>query len=120
MNPVGQKFHELTEAFELLKDATKRQALDVAIRATSARKERYASHDSKRKALIDELEENERHFKRQRSEKAQTQRAEASELERIKAQNQKLREGRQPFSKSEPTNNEVPELGMFPQYPTCD
>lgn len=84
----------MTEAFELLKDSSKRQALDVSIRAKLARKERYSAQDSKRKALIDELEEKERIFKRRRSEQTREQHAQTKDLDRIKAENRILREGR--------------------------
>lgn len=94
MIPLGQKFHELTEAYELLKDTFKRQALDASLRVREARKQRYAAHDAKRKTLIDELEENERQYKRQRTEKVQQAAAEAQDLDRIKEQSRMLREGK--------------------------
>lgn len=97
----------------MLKDASKRQTLDNEIRTKLARKERYAAHDSKRKALIDELEESERNSKRQRSEQIQAQRAEASDIERIQAENKRIREGRGRPQKSEPLNPPVPVLGTY-------
>lgn len=108
MIPPGQKFHELTEAYELLKDPTKRQALDASLRVKEARKQKYAAHDAKRKTLIDELEENERNYKRQRTEKAQQATVEAQELDRIREQSRRLREGKSKRSEPEVQPSSAP------------
>lgn len=76
-------------------DPLRRLALDAKLRLIAARKERTAGFDAKRKGLIDELEERERAFKKQKSERDQETRDRWKETERIKDENKRLMELRQ-------------------------
>lgn len=78
----------------MLKDPARRRALDESVRARLATKERYDSHNAKRKQLIDELEGSERAIKRQRDTRNQERNAEEDELARIKNESQQLRQAR--------------------------
>lgn len=89
---LARKFHELNQAYELLLDPLRRLALDAKLKIKQARAERFKSYDSKRKNLVEELEERERAFKKARVDK---QKEEADALyanEKIKAEGKKLRE----------------------------
>lgn len=88
---AAQKFHELTQAYELLLDPMRRTALDATIRIKEARKTRFASYDSKRKALQEELEESERAFKKSKAEKDVKEAHRFTEEERIKEEGRKMR-----------------------------
>ncbi|KAI0032401.1 DnaJ domain-containing protein [Vararia minispora EC-137] len=92
---AARKFHELNQAYELLLDPLRRLALDAKLRAVEARKQRFAKYDSKRKHLLEELEERERTFKKARAEQAAVQRAQAQETEKIKDEGRRLREERE-------------------------
>ncbi|KAF8637915.1 hypothetical protein AX17_002537 [Amanita inopinata Kibby_2008] len=92
-NPdAARKFHELTQAYELLLDPLRRLALDAKLRLKQARAERFKAYDTKRKNLVEELEERERAFKKARVEKQKEEAARWHETERIKEEGRKLRE----------------------------
>ena len=91
-SPVAKKFHELNQAYELLLDPLRRMALDAKMRLKEARKARYAQYDSKRKNLVDELEERERAFKKAKVDKEQKQKEMWRENERIMEEGRILRE----------------------------
>ncbi|KAJ8519195.1 hypothetical protein ONZ45_g3837 [Pleurotus djamor] len=91
----SRKFHELNQAYELLLDPLRRLALDAKLRVKLARKERFKAYDSKRKNLVEELEERERAFKKARVEKQQEEIKVWHETERIKEEGRKLREERE-------------------------
>ncbi|KAJ8514599.1 hypothetical protein ONZ45_g7883 [Pleurotus djamor] len=57
--------------YELLLDPLRRLALDAKLRVKLARKERFKAYDSKRKNLVEDLEERERAFQKARVEKQQ-------------------------------------------------
>ncbi|KAK2461274.1 hypothetical protein APHAL10511_006801 [Amanita phalloides] len=95
-NPdAARKFHELTQAYDLLLDPLRRLALDAKLRLKKARTERYKAYDSKRKNLLDELEERERAFKKAKVEKQKEDAARWQENERIKDEGRKRREQRE-------------------------
>lgn len=95
-NPdAARKFHELTQAYELLLDPLRRLALDAKLRLKQARAERYKAYDTKRKNLLEELEERERAFKKARVEKQKEEVVRWQETERIKEDGRKLREQRE-------------------------
>ena len=92
---TARKFHELNQAYELLLDPLRRMALDAKQRMKDARKARYAQYDSKRKNLVDELEERERSFKKAKVEKAEKEKEMWRENERIMEEGRLLREKRE-------------------------
>ncbi|PFH49567.1 hypothetical protein AMATHDRAFT_147404 [Amanita thiersii Skay4041] len=95
-NPdAARKFHELTQAYELLLDPLRRLALDAKLRIKLARAERFKAYDSKRKNLVEELEERERAFKKARVDKQKEEVARWQETEKIKEEGRKLREQRE-------------------------
>ncbi|KAK1232110.1 hypothetical protein PQX77_004768 [Marasmius sp. AFHP31] len=95
-NPdAARKFHELTQASELLLDPLRRLALDTKLRAKQARAERFKSYDNKRKNMVQELEERERAFKKAKVEKAKEDAVRHEEAEKIKDEGRKMREERQ-------------------------
>lgn len=91
---IARKFHELTQAYELLLDPLRRLALDAKLRLKQARTERYKAYDSKRKNLLDELEERERAFKKAKVDKQKEEAVRHQENERIMEEGKKLREQR--------------------------
>ncbi|KZT19941.1 DnaJ-domain-containing protein [Neolentinus lepideus HHB14362 ss-1] len=91
---AAKKFHELTQAYELLLDPLRRMAIDAKLRLKAARKERYAAYDSKRKAMVEDLEERERAFKKARVEKEQEEIQRWRENERIMDEGRRMREER--------------------------
>jgi len=92
---LARKFHELTQAYELLLDPLRRLALDAKIRIKEARKERFSAYDAKRKGLVDELEERERAFKKSRVDKQKEEVERWRETEKIKEEGKRLREERE-------------------------
>ncbi|TFY53260.1 hypothetical protein EVJ58_g9547 [Rhodofomes roseus] len=92
---TARKFHELNQAYELLLDPLRRMALDAKVRLKEARKARFASYDTKRKGLVEELEARERAFKKVRVEKQQEERARWMENERIMEEGRRLKEERE-------------------------
>ncbi|KAH7912360.1 hypothetical protein BJ138DRAFT_1125279 [Hygrophoropsis aurantiaca] len=57
---AAQKFHNLTLASALLLDPLRRLALDAQLRAVRARAERFKGLNSRRRKMVEELEERER------------------------------------------------------------
>ncbi|KIP06356.1 hypothetical protein PHLGIDRAFT_128342 [Phlebiopsis gigantea 11061_1 CR5-6] len=95
-NPdAARKFHELNQAYELLLDPLRRMALDAKMRLKEARKTRYAQYDSKRKNMLDDLEEAERAVKKAKVEKEAKQKEMWRENERIMEEGRILREQRE-------------------------
>ncbi|KDQ58510.1 hypothetical protein JAAARDRAFT_57434 [Jaapia argillacea MUCL 33604] len=92
---AARKFHELTQAYELLLDPLRRMAVDAKIRLKEARKQRYAAYDNKRKTMVEELEQRERAFKKTRMEKEKEEMARWQENEKIMDEGRKLREERE-------------------------
>lgn len=70
-------------------------ALDAKLRLKEARKTRFAAFDSKRKAMVDELEERERQVKKAKLEKDQKQKEVWRENERVMDEGRRLREQRE-------------------------
>lgn len=95
MHRIARLFHELRQGYELLLDPLRRMALDAKLRLASAKKERYKEYDSKRKAMVADLEEREAAFKRARTEKDREERARWTDNQRIKEEGRKMREDRQ-------------------------
>ncbi|KAG8892651.1 hypothetical protein FRB99_002558 [Tulasnella sp. 403] len=95
-NPqAAQKFHELNNAYELLLDPIRKTELDTKLKAQQARKIRFAAHDSKRKAMLDELEKSERDFKKSKLDERMAKDARLKEEERIKEEGKRLVKERQ-------------------------
>ena len=67
-------------------------AVDAKQRLKQARAERFKSYDTKRKNLVEELEERERAFKKARTEKQAEEVAAWHDTERIKEEGKRLRE----------------------------
>ncbi|KAG2111527.1 uncharacterized protein F5147DRAFT_685618 [Suillus discolor] len=91
---AAQKFHALTTASTLLLDPLRRLALDAQLRLQAAKKQRFASYDNKRKAMVSELEEREKEFKG-RMAKEQKRTARESENMRICEEGRRMREQRE-------------------------
>ena len=117
---IGRKFHELTQAYELLLDPLRRMALDAKQRLKEAQKRRYAASNDRRKHMLDELEQREREFKKAKVEQQKKQQDIYRENETLMEQGRRLREQRekelqqreQEASKAaEPTVDEPPSLG---------
>jgi DnaJ family protein C protein 17 len=96
---LARKFHELNQAYELLLDPLRRLALDAKQRAKQARAERFKAYDSKRKDLVEELEERERAFKKARVAKQKEEVEAYHSTERIKEEGRKMREEREKAAK---------------------
>ncbi|KAG2111945.1 uncharacterized protein F5147DRAFT_684913, partial [Suillus discolor] len=92
---AAQKFHALTTASALLLDPLRRLALDAQLRLQAAKKQRFASYDNKRKAMVSELEEREKEFKKARMAKEQERTARESENTRISEEGRRMREQRE-------------------------
>ncbi|KAI0002575.1 hypothetical protein BJV74DRAFT_933116 [Russula compacta] len=92
---TARLFHELTQAHELLLDPLRRMALDAKLRIQEARKQRYASFDKKRKAMLEELEEAERADKQAKSAEAVKRQKYAQEAEQIRDAGRRMVEERQ-------------------------
>ncbi|KAG2046056.1 DnaJ-domain-containing protein [Suillus hirtellus] len=92
---AAQKFHALTTASTLLLDPLRRLALDAQLRLQAAKKQRFASYDNKRKAMVSELEEREKEFKKARMAKEQERTARESENTRIREEGRRMREQRE-------------------------
>lgn len=122
---LAQQFFELNQAYEILLDPLRRQAITASVKAKEARKARFSQYDQKRKDLQNELEEREREFKRQKTDKAAEARARSAENERIVEAGRRMREKRDENSRrqaeeearpkrdlEESAEDEVPQLGM--------
>ncbi|KAG6336378.1 hypothetical protein ID866_2698 [Astraeus odoratus] len=92
---AARKFHELTNASNILLDPLRRLALDAQLRLAAAKKARFAAYDAKRQNLVTELEEREREFKRARLEKEKARAAREGENDRVKEAGRRLREERE-------------------------
>ncbi|KAF7325809.1 J domain-containing protein [Mycena kentingensis (nom. inval.)] len=92
---AARKFHELTQAQELLLDPLRRLALDAKIRAKNARDARFKSYDTKRKNMVTELEERERAFKKAKVDQEAEQLRRQEENEKIKDAGRRMREERE-------------------------
>ncbi|KAG1802240.1 uncharacterized protein HD556DRAFT_1336026 [Suillus plorans] len=92
---AAQKFHALTTASTLLLDPLRRLALDAQLRLQAAKKQRFASYDNKRKAMVSELEEREKEFKKARMAKEQERTVRESENMRIREEGRRMREQRE-------------------------
>jgi DnaJ family protein C protein 17 len=92
---AAQKFHALTTASTLLLDPLRRLALDAQLRLQAAKKQRFASYDNKRRAMVSELEEREQEFKKARMAKEQERTARESENMRIREEGRRMREQRE-------------------------
>jgi hypothetical protein len=105
-NPkAAELFHDLTKAYETLRDPTTRSTFDAAHKAKVARKARFTALDSKRKSLAEALVASEREFKRAKMEEATAEARQAAEIERLKEESARLRRERESrqrqFSKQE-------------------
>lgn len=88
----AEKWQLFERARDILSDPAARAAYDNAIKAALLRKQERQVMDKKRKDLVDDLEARENAWKRQREEKAQTDK-EALEKERERlAETQRMRE----------------------------
>ncbi|TRM62322.1 DnaJ domain-containing protein [Schizophyllum amplum] len=95
-NPdAARKFHELNQAYEMLLDPLRRMALDAKLRLKQAKAQRYEKYDSKRKVMVEELEERERAFKKAKMNQQKEEAARWHETEKIKEEGKRLREERQ-------------------------
>ncbi|KAJ7064960.1 DnaJ domain-containing protein, partial [Mycena amicta] len=92
---AARKFHELTQAYELLLDPLRRLALDAKIRAKTARDARFKSYDNKRKNMVTELEERERAFKKAKMDQEADELRRRQENEQIKDVGRRMREERE-------------------------
>jgi len=72
-------------------DPTQRLSIEQEIRKKKEREIRYAQHDSKRKRLVEELEQREAAFKKSKEDIVEKRRRE-QETERIKEEGRKMRE----------------------------
>ncbi|KAF9517546.1 hypothetical protein BS47DRAFT_1389797 [Hydnum rufescens UP504] len=121
-NPeAGQKFHELTQAYELLQDPMRRNALDATIRIQEARKNRFATYDAKRKALQEELEAGEREFKKRRADQEQKQHTAEQDLARAQEEGRRLRQRKEEQRRKMKLATEAklapnPETPVSPRY----
>lgn len=118
---TGRKFHELTQAYELLLDPLRRMALDAKQRLKEAQQRRYAAANDKRKHMLDELEQREREFKKAKVEQQKKQQEVYRENEALMEQGKRLREQKEKEMQqreeearkaSESLLDEPPSLGM--------
>jgi DnaJ family protein C protein 17 len=118
---VGRKFHELTQAYELLLDPLRRMALDAKQRLKEAQQRRYSAANDKRKRMLDELEQRESEFKKAKVDQQKKQREIYRENETLMEQGRLLREQKakemqrreeEARKASEPLLDEPPSLGM--------
>jgi len=86
----GQKFHELTQAYELLQDSVKRQALDASLRISKSWKARSATYDSTRKGLQEELEASEHAAKQHKASDVKSNAADKAQLAKVKEESRRL------------------------------
>jgi DnaJ family protein C protein 17 len=113
----ARKFHELSQAHQLLLDPLRRLALDAKLRLKEAHKARLGKYDAKRKVLVEELEEREREFKKVRVEKQKAEVDQWRETERIKEEGRRLREEKEKAilkeaeEREEAAKVDVPTLG---------
>ncbi|KAG2041131.1 DnaJ domain-containing protein [Suillus americanus] len=127
---AAQKFHALTTASILLLDPLRRLALDAQLRLQVAKKQRFASYDSKRKAMVSELEEREQEFKKARMAKEKERTARESENSRIREEGRRMREQREKelelqelerqCARSKPESNGTVEEDSFAPPPPGD
>lgn len=82
-------------ASTLLLDPLRRLALDAQLRLAAAKRARFSAYDDKRKALVAELEERERAFKKSRMEQEKQKAAREGENDRIKETGRQMREVRE-------------------------
>lgn len=76
----------------MLIDPLRRLALDAKLRLREAQKARLGKYDAKRKALVEELEERERAFKKTRTEQRKEEADRLQETERIIAEGRRMME----------------------------
>jgi len=124
---TGRKFHELTQAYELLLDPLRRMALDAKQRLKEAQKLRYAAANDKRKHMLDELEQREREFKKARVEQQKKRQEVYRENEYLMEQGRRLREQKEKEIQrreeearkaAEPPLDEPPSLGVCERIPS--
>jgi DnaJ homolog subfamily C member 17 len=120
---LGRKFHELTQAYELLLDPLRRMALDAKQRLKEAQQRRYAASNDKRKHMLEELERREAEFKKVKVEQQKKQQDIYRENEALMEQGRRLREQKEKEllqreeevrKAAEPAVDEPPSLGTFP------
>ncbi|KAF7318981.1 J domain-containing protein [Mycena chlorophos] len=92
---AARKFHELTQAHELLLDPLRRLALDAKLRAKHAREARFKTYDTKRKNMVTELEERERAFKKAKLDQEAEEIKNRTENDKIKDAGRRMREERE-------------------------
>ncbi|KAJ7634638.1 DnaJ domain-containing protein [Roridomyces roridus] len=92
---AARKFHELTQAYELLLDPLRRLALDAKLRVKAARDARFKTYDTKRKNMVSELEERERAFKKAKMDQERDEASRWADTEKIKDEGRRMREERE-------------------------
>lgn len=126
-NSAAQLFFELNQAYEILLDPLRRQAITASVKVKEARKARFSKYDQKRKDLQTELEERERAFKRQKTNKAAEAKARTAENERIMEEGRRMRERKDEemnrkaaeearVGQNGDVEDDVPQLGMLLAY----
>ena len=94
-------------------------ALDAKLRIKLARAQRYQAYDTKRKNMVEELEESERAFKKAKMDQEKEKMARWQATERIKEEGRKMREEREKELRvktehqEEDAELEAPVLGRF-------
>jgi DnaJ family protein C protein 17 len=111
----------------LLIDPLRRLALDAKLRLREAQKARLGKYDAKRKALVEELEERERAFKKTRTEQRKEEADRLRETERIIAEGRRMMEEKekailkaeeemQKAAEAREAEMAPPALGAYPVY----
>jgi len=81
------EFDRVKKAYELLSDPEARRALDALLKAESARRERDAGQDAKRRKMREDLEKREKQAATEHNEVEQAKMRLQAELERLRKQN---------------------------------
>lgn len=107
-------------------DPLRKLALDAKLRLKQARTERFKAYDTKRKVLVEELEERERAFKKAKVDKQKEELAQFHETEKIKDEGRRLREEREKKAvereeeerkaSAVSDSSDEPTLGTFPLH----
>ncbi|KAF7316267.1 J domain-containing protein [Mycena indigotica] len=117
---AAKKFHELTQAYELLLDPLRRLALDAKLRAKHAREARFKTYDTKRKTMVTELEERERAFKKTKMDQEVDEVRRREDNDKIKDAGRRMREERENALRQKEVEAKQPHPNDEDEAPSLD